>query len=273
MAVQDEERERRLGLWDTVKGLGLGTISARSLRDLGVYGGAQGIWVDKVRTGNLAPDGVTVGLLHTGRHYPDDLSEDGLIYHYPSTSRPVSRDTAEVEATKNAARLGIPIFVILPGETHQTRRVRLGWVEDWDDEASLFLVLFGDAAPAYSAPAEQDEPFSLTDDTPIRKALVKVRARQQVFRFQVLAQYGAKCAVCSITHPTLLKAAHIRGKREKGSDDWRNGLPLCATHHDACDAQLFAIHPETLSIWLDGGVLAVKQKEGLIGTLWFGASS
>ena len=102
---------------------------------------------------------------------------------------------------------------------------------------------------------------------------MKVRARQQVFRFQVLAQYGAKCAVCSITHPTLLKAAHIRGKREKGSDDWRNRLPLCATHLDAYDAQLFAIHPETLSIWLDGGVLAVKQKEGLIGTLWFGASS
>ena len=97
MAVQDEERERRLGLWDTVKGLGL-DISARSLRDLGVYGGAQGIWVDKTRTGNLAPDGVTVGLLHTGRHYPDD--------HYPSTSRPASRDAAEVEATKNAARLG-----------------------------------------------------------------------------------------------------------------------------------------------------------------------
>jgi len=65
---------------------------------------------------------------------------------------------AEVEATKNAARLGIPIFVILPGETNQTRRVRLGWVEDWDDEASLFLVLFGDAAPAYSAPAEQMRP-------------------------------------------------------------------------------------------------------------------
>jgi len=77
--------------------------------------------------------------------------------------------------------------------------------------------------------------------------------------------------LCSITHPTLLKAAHIRGKREKGSDDWRNGLPLCATHHDAYDAQLFAIHPETLSIiaapdispasiGLDGGVLAVKQR-------------
>jgi putative restriction endonuclease len=105
----------------------------------------------------------------------------------------------------------------------------------------------------------------------MRKAMVKVRARQQVFRFQVLAQYGSKCAVCSISHPSLLKAAHLRGKREKGSDDWRNGVPLSATHHDAYDAQPFAIHPDTLSIFTGPGispaaiglatdVLAVKHK-------------
>jgi hypothetical protein len=105
----------------------------------------------------------------------------------------------------------------------------------------------------------------------MKMAMVKVRGRQQVFRFQVLAQYGTKCSVCSITHPNLLKAAHIRGKREKGSDDWRNGLPLCSTHHDAYDAQLFAIHPDTLSIvaapdispadiGLADNALAVKQR-------------
>ena len=132
--------------------------------------------------------------------------------------------------------------------------MRLGWVEDWDDEGALFLVLYGETPPTYSRPAEQDEAFSLTDDAPMRKATVNVRARQQVFRFQVFAQYGAKCAVCSITHPSLIKAAHIRGKREKGSDDWRNGIPLCSTHHDAYDAQLFAIHPDTLSIITAPGV-------------------
>ncbi|MGC2410367.1 MAG: HNH endonuclease [Methyloceanibacter sp.] len=156
--------------------------------------------------------------------------------------------------TSQRARLALPIFVILPGQTDRTRRVHLGWVEDWDDEPALFLVLFGDTAPTYAPPAEQDEPFLLTDDAPMRKAMVNVRARQQVFRFQVLAQYGTKCAVCSITHPSLVKAAHIRGKREKGSDDWRNGIPLCSTHHDAYDAQLFAIDPDTLSIITGPGV-------------------
>jgi hypothetical protein len=268
MPPQDIEQSRRLELWQSIKTLGSDNLPPSYLHKIGVYGGAQGIWVDKARTAFIAANGkgVTVSLLHTGRHYPDDISEDGLIYHYPTTARPASRDAAEVEATKNAARLGMPLFVILPGRTSQTRQVRLGWVEDWDDEAALFLVLFGEIAPTYSPPAEQDEPFSLTDDAPTKKAMVKVRGRQQVFRFQVLSQYGAKCAVCSITHPSLLKAAH-----KKGSDDWRNGLPLCSTHHDAYDAQLFAIDPDALSIiaapnihpatiGLDGGVLAVKSR-------------
>jgi HNH endonuclease len=72
------------------------------------------------------------------------------------------------------------------------------------------------------------------------------------------------------TLAAVIELAPPRGKREKGSDDWRNGLPLCSTHHDAYDAQLFSIDPETLSIvaapdispadiGLGGGALAVKQ--------------
>jgi hypothetical protein len=54
-----------------------------------VYGGAQGIWVDKKNTAKLTSDGedITVSILHTGRHYPDDLSNDGVIYHSPTTDR------------------------------------------------------------------------------------------------------------------------------------------------------------------------------------------
>lgn len=187
MTLQDEEREHRLGLWRELRAVDPDNLSASTLRDLGVYGGAQGIWVDKARTATIATNGsgVTVSLLHTGRHYPDDISEDGLIYHYPRTSRQPTRDVAEVEATKNANRLGLPLFVILPGTTDRTRQVRLGWVEDWDDEGALFLVLYGETPPTYSPPPEQGEAFSLTDDAPMRKATVNVRARQQVFRFQV----------------------------------------------------------------------------------------
>jgi predicted restriction endonuclease len=61
-----------------------------------------------------------------------------------------------------------------------------------------------------------------------------------------------------ITHPNLMKAAHICGKADKGSDDWRNGLPLCSTHHDAFDAHLLRVHPDTLSIEITPGVSPIS---------------
>lgn len=211
--------------------------------------------MDKQHTGRIGgnEDGITVSLLHTGEHYPDDLSEDGVIYHYPKTNRG-ARDSSEVEATKNAGRSELPVFVILPGPTHDMRSVRLGWVADWDDNARHFLILFGQQKPAYAAPVSEAAPFSLFGAESSKRASVRVRPGQQMFRFHVLKEYGAKCAVCSITHSLLLHAAHLCGKAAKGSDDWRNGLPLCANHHLAFDADLFAINPDTLEIVIADGL-------------------
>jgi len=129
-----------------------------------------------------------------------------------------------------------------------SKSLRLGWVVDFDDENKQFLILFGERAPDYQAAASQETPFALTGTSTPRKTTAKARPGQQRFRFQVLAKYGCKCSVCTITHPSLMKAAHICGKAHNGSDDWRNGLPLCSTHHDAFDAHLFTINPETLAI-------------------------
>src|SRR5215469_2817572 len=155
MTVADE-LSRRFKLWEQISAADAANAEPSALRSMGVYGGAQGIWADKRTTGTLSPDGqgVTVSILHTGRHYPDDLSDDGLIYHYPTTHRPSGRDAAEVQATKNATTLSLPIFVILPGTASAARRsVQLGWVVDFDDENRQFLVLFGEQKPAYQAPA------------------------------------------------------------------------------------------------------------------------
>lgn len=247
-----DEREYRLSLWADLSQRDPGDLEPKLLRDLGVYGGAQGIWVDKTRTGSLTRSGagVTVSILHTGKHYPDDLSDEGVIYHYPSTSRPPGRDAAEVQATKETRNLGVPLFVILPGDRSSSRRrVRLGWVEDWDDVSRQFLILFGSGPPAIPPSPDPDAPFRLVDEQPRRRlGQVQVRAGQQRFRFSVLKHYGCKCAVCPITHPHLIEAAHIRSKADRGSDDWRNGLPLCATHHTAFDAHLFAVEPGSLAI-------------------------
>jgi putative restriction endonuclease len=164
----------------------------------------------------------------------------------PKTRRPPGRDAAEVQATKNAAALSLPIFAILPGLRSAAKRsVRLGWVVDADDETGQFLILFGDHQPEYQPAPGAEMPFLLTRGAATKNTTANARPGQQRFRFQVLAKYGSKCAVCEIAHPSLIKAAHICGKAQNGSDDWRNGLPLCSTHHDAFDAHLFAIHPNT----------------------------
>jgi putative restriction endonuclease len=69
------EKERRLNLWHSLSQEDLDDVEPKKLRELGIYGGAQGIWVDKAHTASsdIGADGATVSVLHTGRHYDDDL--------------------------------------------------------------------------------------------------------------------------------------------------------------------------------------------------------
>ncbi len=77
---------------------------------------------------------------------------------------------------------------------------------------------------------------------------VKARLGQQRFRRRVLDSQGAVCAVCDLAVSGVIEAAHVVPKEHDGSDDERNGLALCATHHRMFDAGLFAISPSDLSI-------------------------
>ena len=107
----EQELEDRLKLFGKLPGdTSSKTDSPGLLRQLGIYGGASGIWLDKERTRQIAEEdvGVTVSVLHTGSSYPDDLANDGIFYHYPDTNRTPSRDASEIEATKEAARLRLP---------------------------------------------------------------------------------------------------------------------------------------------------------------------
>ena len=44
------EKDRRINLWHTISKEPLNDLEPGRLRDLGIYGGAQGIWVDPPRT-------------------------------------------------------------------------------------------------------------------------------------------------------------------------------------------------------------------------------
>jgi hypothetical protein len=70
MTSDGDELRRRLATWNEVITMDREDLDPRFLRARGIYGGAQGIWVDKANTASVSQDGrgVTVSILHTGRH-------------------------------------------------------------------------------------------------------------------------------------------------------------------------------------------------------------
>jgi hypothetical protein len=215
-----------------------------------MYGGAQGIWVDATRTRHVDPTGVTVALLHTGLHYADDLSEDGLLYHFPTTRRG-GRDSSEVEATKTAARLGIPVFVITrPTPNSRIRNVRLAYVTGWDDPTLMFFVEFEPVPDVGLVDHDEsdEKPFMLVEARDRRRSRSYVREGQQKFKFRAIQRYKDVCAVSGISVYEMLDAAHVCPVEAGGSNDPRNALVLSAAHHRAFDSHLFGIEPNSLII-------------------------
>lgn len=247
------ERAWRLAVWSHLQLTeDLRQVPPGVLRAFGVYGGGQGIWMDKARTEAVHEGGITMGVLHTGAHYPDEISDNDVIYHYPTTGRGPGRDESEVAATKAAAALKLPIFVIAkPTPRSSVRIVRLAWVEGWEDRSRIFLITFGESRPKHLLTADNsdDQPFSLTGSRS-RSSQRNVRERpgQRRFKLRVFQRYGPRCPLSGIAVPEMIEAAHLRPDAEDGTDDPRNGLPLNAALHRAYDAHLFAIEPETHSV-------------------------
>jgi hypothetical protein len=247
------ELQVRLGMYaDLLEAGGPESLAPNTLRSLGIYGGASGVWNDAGRTRGIGDaDSVTVGLLHTGRHYPDDLSASAVRYHYPDTDRQPGRDRAEIEATKAAGRFRLPVFVVL--QHSRSREVRKGWVAAWDDEAKEFLVEFG-PEPVRLPRGDQvdNDPFELFEDREGVFRRTRGRPNQQRFHLQVLQRYGPRCALCGSAVGEWLHAAHLAGDAERGASDPRNGLPFCSNHHAAFDRGLVAISPANTRVYVNG---------------------
>lgn len=263
----DDERRWRLAVWDHLQQLpdGPSALAPKVLHSYGVYGGGQGIWVDADRTKSIAgsdPAGIAVGVLHTGVHYPDELGPTSLIYHYPHTKRRGKRDESEVNATKAAAALRIPMFIITkPSRSATVRTVRLAWVEGWDDKAATFLITYGATPPSEIITADRSDTEAFNLEGNRSKSVrqnVRRRPDQQRFKFMVMQRYGSTCPLSDISVPQMIEAAHLRPDADGGSADPRNGLPLNAALHRAFDAHLFGIHPDTLEVEVrpDGPTLA-----------------
>ncbi|WP_208646747.1 HNH endonuclease [Micromonospora noduli] len=239
-----------------------GYVTADVVRVWGAYGGGQGVWVDSERTKEIDPAGVAVGVLHTGIHYADDLSDDGILYHYPMTNRAGKRDDSEIDAIKKAAELRVPLFVISkPTPSSRWREVRLAWVEGWDDRARVFSLTFDGQAPTkvLSHDDSDNQPFSLFGNNSRRaNGSRKQRPGQRLFKLRVIQRYGSRCPLTGVTVPEMLDAAHLVPDAAGGSSDPRNGLPMNAALHRAFDSGLFAIHPETFEVQTQPGLTAAN---------------
>ena len=142
----------------------------------------------------------------------------------------------------------VSFVITYPSPGSARRNVYPGWVESWNDSLETFVIAFGDNHPSVPVTDPEEQPFSLVEKRRMARRQVQSRVGQQRFKFLVSKRNGLRCAVCGISAPRLLDAAHLRPKREHGSDDPRNGLVLCASHHRALDAGLFAIEPSSLRI-------------------------
>lgn len=93
------ELAHRRWLWRQISAGGVVVgVEASKLNQLGIFAGQAGIWRDAARTKLISGDevGITVSLLHRGDRYPDELTGEGLTYHFPDTGRPGETDKNEV---------------------------------------------------------------------------------------------------------------------------------------------------------------------------------
>ncbi len=224
-----------------------GLVSPNDLQELRIFRGGRGIWWDKEITSGFFTPGATVSLLHTGRHYDDDLEDDFAFYHYPVTKQS-THDSNDIECTRVAMENNIPLFYII--YRGDKREVRLAFVE-MDDERDLFLIRFGQTPKPFQGQTLKQvisEPFSVSEPKVTGTTNKKVRPNQKVFAIAARKYYGTICAFCGLDVPILLDAAHIIPYEKDGPNDPRNSLMLCPTHHRAFDEGLVYIDPKTLDL-------------------------
>lgn len=225
-------------------------LPPQALHDFATCGEGRGVWLDKAKTTLIRNAGLAKGVLDTGSHRSDILTEQSVLYQYPRTDG--GRVDSEIDVMKTAAELRLPIFVLVtPAPCPEGRIARLAWVEGWDDQSSTFLLSFNDSPPeqVLTKDHSDDEPFTLTGGrSRHEQRSVRVRPDQSRFKLGVFQRYSPRCPLSGVSVLEMLEAAHLRPVADDGTNDPRNGIPLNAALHRAFDAHLFAFHPTTLEV-------------------------
>jgi len=137
----------------------------------------------------------------------------------------------------------------------------LGLITSYDANADVFVVESADRLALeqivgtisdeesryevhlYSQLTNEFRPFVAEESV---SYIVSSQKRDKAFRDIVVREYDFTCAVCEmkfrLDNLVEATAAHIVPKRQQGTDDPRNGLALCHTHHWAFDAGVFSLN-------------------------------
>ena len=96
--------------------------------------------------------------------------------------------------------------------------------------------------------------FSMTDTHAKYLTVAERRVRDVAFREAVMRAYDRTCAICGLRVRSgkdnwEAHAAHIYPHRLGGSDDVRNGLALCRSHHWAFDEHICMIDEDYNIVW------------------------
>lgn len=86
------------------------------------------------------------------------------------------------------------------------------------------------------------------DGNVIREVLVRNSSVQRIFKNNLIAKYGCKCAICNIKIEATLNASHIFESGKSNviqKADCENGLLLCALHDNLFDKHLITFDCET----------------------------
>ena len=243
-----DEMSRREALFEQIQSeSSVGLVPSSVVSELGVFRGERGVYRNKELTDLVVEGGLAVGLLHTGRSYADDLTEDGVLYHFPST-RNLGTDAADIRSLHNAFTNKTPVFVISTEET--LKKVQRGWIEIFDADLKQCYVAFNDSPPTSVIDTNDEVTVPWEART---KRSVKIKASTSVdrdprFRMLVRRRYRNKCAITGIAVPEMLDAAHIIEVNDNGSDHPENGILLEKGIHAAFDAYLWSIEPGTYKL-------------------------
>ncbi|WP_240700344.1 HNH endonuclease signature motif containing protein [Vibrio sp. F13] len=265
-----KEIERRQRLFNAISYVDIAIdVKPSKLRDLGIYGGAAGVWVNSdVTRGVVSPSsGVAVSILHTGKNYSDNMSSKGIDYDFPNTNRNGSHDQNEIQALKNCFESKIPLFVISKASNQKLRNVHIGMVQTFDDiNAKAFIKFVAqdklfptanetikESQAEYKVTFENEVNESLDDSSENRQRRLASRANKPKVVYRLVQDYRRNpdvvaealyraegfCEKCKEKAPFIkrsngepyLEVHHIIPLSQGGLDSLENVISLCPNCH------------------------------------------